>query len=131
LWAGGRCLTITSARPHRDRWLVRFEGVDDRTAAEQLLGVVLAGEPLGALPDDEHWVHELIGAAVVDRAGESLGRVVAVEANPAHDILVLDDGVLVPLVFVVDDRLEERPGLVVVDVPPGLLDVNRPGRDTE
>jgi 16S rRNA processing protein RimM len=130
LWADGRRLTVTSTRPHKDRLLVRFEGVDDRTAAEQLLGVVLAGEPLGALPDGEHWVHELIGAAVVDRAGEPLGRVVAVEANPAHDLLVLDDGVLVPLVFVVDDRAEERPGLVVVDVPPGLLDVNRPGRDT-
>ena len=43
------------------------------------------------------------------------------EVNPAHDLLVLDDGTLVPIVFVVD----QQPGVVVVDVPDGLLDVNR------
>jgi hypothetical protein len=41
--------------------------------------------------------------------------------NPAHDLLVLDESVLVPMVFVVD----ERPGIVIVDPPDGLLDVNR------
>ena len=35
-------------------------------------------------------MHELIGAEVRDRAGSALGRVDAVEANPAHDLLVLD-----------------------------------------
>jgi 16S rRNA processing protein RimM len=44
--------------------------------------------------------------------------VVAVEANPAHDLLVLDDGALVPVVFVV----EHTPGRVVVDPPAGLLE---------
>lgn len=126
LWADGRQLTIASVRRHQDRWLVRFDGVEDRTAAEHLQGSVLTGEPLGSLPADEHWVHELIGATVVDRAGEPLGRVAAVEANPAHDLLVLDDGALVPVVFIVDERIDERPGVVVVDVPSGLLDVNRP-----
>lgn len=128
LWAGGRALTVASARRHQDRWLVRFDGVDDRTAAERLRGVVLTGEALGSLPADEHWVHELIGATVVDRAGEHLGRITAVEANPAHDLLVLEGDVLVPVVFIVDDRIDERPGVVVVDVPAGLLEVNRPAR---
>ena len=43
----------------------------------------------------------------------------AVEANPAHDLLVLEGGALVPVVFVVD----RRDGTVVVDVPEGLLDL--------
>ena len=47
-------------------------------------------------PPGEVWVHELIGAEVRDRAGAVLGRVVAVEANPAHDLLVLDSGALDP-----------------------------------
>jgi 16S rRNA processing protein RimM len=122
LWAGDRALHVAASRVHQGRWLVHFEGVDDRTAAEALRGRVLTGEPLGPLPDDERWVHELIGAEVLDRAGTRLGAVGAVEANPAHDLLVLDDGTLVPVVFVV----EERPGVVVIDPPPGLLDVNRP-----
>jgi 16S rRNA processing protein RimM len=64
-------------------------------------------------------VHELIGARVVDTAGVALGTVVAVEANPAHDLLVLDCGVLVPMPFVA----ERRDDAIVVNVPEGLLDV--------
>ena len=63
-------------------------------------------------------MHALIGSEVVDVAGRAHGRVEAVEANPASDLLVLGDGRLVPLVFVV----ESSAGRVVVDVPAGLLD---------
>jgi len=121
LFAGDREFVVRAARPHGGRWLVQFEGVSDRDAAEALRGVVLSGEPLGPLPEGELWVHELIGSEVSDTTGRRLGRVVAVEANPAHDLLVLDDGALVPMVFVV----EQRDGAVVVDPPAGLLDVNR------
>ncbi len=64
-------------------------------------------------------MHELIGAEVFDKAGARLGSVTAVEANPAHDLLVLDSGALVPIVFV----LEHGDGRVVVDVPEGLFDL--------
>jgi 16S rRNA processing protein RimM len=82
---------------------------------------VLTGDPL---PLDDHgdggelWVHELVGSELLDRAGRVLGRVAAVEANPASDLLVLEDGGLVPMVFVV----EAAAGRVVVDPPAGLLD---------
>jgi 16S rRNA processing protein RimM len=123
LFAGDRELVVNASRPHQGRMLVHFVGVDDRTAAEHLLGVELTAEPLvggdGTLDDDELWVHEVVGAEVVDRAGTPLGRVVAVEANPAHDLLVLDGGALVPMVFVV----EQRDGELVIDPPDGLLDI--------
>jgi 16S rRNA processing protein RimM len=113
-----RELVVASARRHQDRWLVRFEGVDDRTGAEALRGCRLHADELPAGPD-ELWVHQLVGASVVDRAGVLLGRVAAVESNPAHDLLVLDGGALVPLPFVV----EHSPQRVVVDAPDGLLDL--------
>jgi 16S rRNA processing protein RimM len=121
LRAGDRALVVTSARPHQGRWLLRFEGVDDRTAAEALRGVVLRAPALDAdvLDDGEYWVHELVGARVVSVDGRALGTVTAVEANPAHDQLVVDDGALVPMVFVT----EHRDGEVIVDVPDGLFDV--------
>jgi 16S rRNA processing protein RimM len=90
-----------------------------RTAAEGLRGAVLTAEPLDEAPDGEVWVHDIVGAEVVDRAGAPIGVVTAVEANPAHDLLVLEGGTLVPMVFVVD----QQPGRVVVDVPDGLLDL--------
>jgi 16S rRNA processing protein RimM len=123
LYAGERELVVVAARPHQGRMLVRFAGVEDRTAAERLLGVELTADPLAGaadvLVDDELWVHEVVGAEVVDRAGASVGRVTAVEANPAHDLLVLEGGVLVPMVFVV----EQRDGVLVIDPPDGLLDL--------
>jgi 16S rRNA processing protein RimM len=123
LYAGDRELVVASSRPHQGRVLLCFEGVDDRTAAESLLGLELTAAPLGGdeveLDDDELWVHEVVGAEVQDRSGAIVGRVVAVEANPAHDLLVLDGGALVPMVFVV----EQRDGVVVVDPPEGLFDL--------
>jgi len=116
LYLDDRTLVVETARPHQGRWLIRFEGVADRDAAAALRGAVLSAEPLDGEPD-EWWVHELVGAEVVDVGGHHHGRVTAVEANPAHDLLVLEDGALVPVVFVVG----REPGRVVVDPPAGLL----------
>ncbi len=109
-------MEVLAARPHQSGHLVRFAGVDDREAAERMRGTVLFAP---ALEDpDALWVHELIGADVVDLDGNGHGRVVAVEANPASDLLVLEGGGLVPLHFLV----ETSPGRLVVDPPAGLLD---------
>jgi 16S rRNA processing protein RimM len=122
LYGADRELVVASARQHSGRWVVRFEGVDDRSAAEALRNLVLTADPLDA-SEGELWVHELVGAEVRDAAGFALGVVVAVEANPASDLLVLADDVLIPMTFVV----EQGDGTVVVDPPEGLLDVNKRG----
>ena len=113
-------LTLVWATPHQGRWIVAFEGVRDRDGAEALRGTVLMAEPLaGGADDDTLWIHELIGAEVVDVDGRSHGSVEAVEANPASDLLVLPGGKLVPLVFVVGGPTAGR---LVIDPPAGLLD---------
>lgn len=110
-------LTVVDARPHQHRWIFRFAGVDGRSAAEALHGVVLRAEPLD--DPDELWVHDLVGAEVVEeRTGTVRGRCVAVLANPAHDLLELESGALVPVVFVV----RSGDGRVVIDPPDGLFD---------
>jgi 16S rRNA processing protein RimM len=114
--ASGRVLTVTSSRPFQKRWIVAFEDVSDRTTAERLRGTALLAEPV-SLPD-ALWVHELVGSSVEDAHGTPLGTVTSVVANPASDLLELDNGALVPLVFVVD----QGPGRVVVDIPDGLIE---------
>lgn len=101
----------------RERWLVAFEGVEDRTSAENLRGALLRASEI--IEPDALWVHRLIGREVFDRSGARLGIVLAVEANPASDLLVLDGGSLVPLTFLVEHS-EER---LIVDPPEGLLEV--------
>ena len=112
-------LTITASRPHQGKWIVAIEGVHDRTGAEALHGAVLRAEPID--DPDELFAHDVIGAAVVDTAGTACGTVESIQANPAADLLVLDDGNLVPVVFVVERRAD---GTVVIDPPPGLLQLN-------
>ena len=119
VWLGDEPYVIESSRRQQDRFIVRFAGVDDRDAAERLRGKTIFGEALDEAPEGELFVHELIDAVMYDRDGHELGRVVSVEANPAHDLLVLDDGKLVPIVFVVS----HEPGAVVVDLPAGLLEL--------
>ena len=118
LYAEERRLVVTASRPHQHRWLVTFEAVSDRNAAEALLGVVLTADPMATTDDGELWIHDLVGSEVRDPAGSRLGEVIAIEANPASDLLVLDGDRLVPLTFLVD----RAPGVLVVDVPAGLLD---------
>ena len=110
-------MTVVSSRPHQRDWIVLFEGVPDRNAAEELRGLKLLAEPLD--DPDALWVHELVGAVVVDAEGVERGRVTALEPNPASDLLVLDTGHLVPLRFVTD-RAEGR---VTIDPPAGLFDL--------
>jgi 16S rRNA processing protein RimM len=118
LFVDDRALVVAGARRHRGRWLVRFEDVADRAAAEALTGATLRADVLASAPG-ELWVHELVGRPVHDRSTGPLGTVVAVQANPAHDLLVLDGGALVPVVFVTDAGGDA----ILVDVPAGLLDL--------
>ena len=117
-----RALVVESARPHQQNWVVKFRDVDGRDAADELRGERLLAEPVeGGDADESLWVHELIGAEVVDAEGVARGRVEAVQQNPASDILVLDSGALVPLTFVLG--WEERGSRLRVDPPPGLFEL--------
>ena len=119
LRAGEQWLTVAAARPAGARWLVQFTGCADRNAAELLANTDLFAE---ALPDptDGLYVHQLIGAQVVGPSGQQFGRCVAVVANPAHDLLELEDGSLVPTVFITSSH----DGTVVIDPPEGLFDLD-------
>ena len=111
---------MVASRRHQHRWIVAFVDIDDRAAAEGLRGQRLRAVAIEGGEPGDLWVHELVGAEVVTPDGRVHGRVEAVQANPAADLLVLDAGQLVPVSFVVDtDHLPER---LVVDPPAGLLD---------
>ncbi len=113
-------LTVVWSKPFGpDRYIVQFEDVADRTAAENLRGVELEAEPIDV--PDTLWVHELVGATVRDTAGNELGRIESVEANPASDLMVLESGGLIPIRFLTEHDATAH--TVEVDIPEGLLDL--------
>lgn len=110
-------LTVLSAKRHQDRWIVAFAGCTTREHADELRGLVLRAEAV----DDpgELWVHDMVGASVVTVDGDAVGQCVGVIANPAADLIELDSGALVPVVFVVDHTASE----LTIDPPAGLFDL--------
>jgi 16S rRNA processing protein RimM len=112
--AGRRTLTIATVRPQQDRFVVHFEGIDDRNDAEKLTNKFLYAEPVES--EDGLWVHQLIGSNVVDIAGEAWGTCTGVLQNPAHDILEIEGGLLVPAPFIVSTDGDTT----VINPPAGL-----------
>ncbi len=113
-------LEIATVRTHGDRMMVRFLGSENRTDAEALRGTVLKALALPDQDPDDLWIHQLIGATVVDAAGVARGKIRSVIENPAHDILELQDRTLVPTVFITS--VDPAAGVVHVEVPDGILE---------
>ncbi len=116
-FARGGWLTVVAASQHQDRWLVTFEEIRDRLGAQRYTNTPVFAEPLD--DPDELWVHELIGTPVVETDGTPRGTCVAVIETPAADLLELDSGALVPVVFVTE-RSADR---IVIDPPAGLFEL--------
>ena len=119
-------LTLRSVRVHQGIYLLGFEGHPDRTAAEALRGTrLLVAEQDEA--DDEGWREEdLLGFEVVLPDGSRVGTVSALHVRPVQDLLEVrtDHGqVLVPFVEELVPEVDEEQRRVVVDPPPGLLEL--------
>ena len=125
--ADGTLLVVEGARTHRgNRLLVKFEGVDSRSAAELLRGSVYVNEDQRRdLEAGQYWQHELVGCRVLTVAGNDVGEVSGVVGGPAQDLLSVDhEGRtwLVPLVkeIVVEVDIDAR--RITIAPPAGLLD---------
>jgi len=120
VWAG-EWLVVEHSKPANDRWIASFVGRDDRSAVERLVNRTIWAEPI----DDPQavWVHQVIGARVVEVDGTDRGRCVAVVANPADDLLELDSGALVPARFVNEVKASKEGFVVFVDAPVGLFEL--------
>lgn len=122
LWVRDRWFTVTQSAHASGRWRVHLAGIDDRNAAEALAGTTVFAEPLE--DPDALWVHELIGAIVIETNGIDRGHCSAVVANPASDLLELDSGALVPVRFITSVDMSSDVTLVTIDPPDGLFELD-------
>ena len=118
-----------AGRPDRplelERWrtdakslLLKFAGIDSPELARSVLAggyVTIAPEQRDALPKGTHYIDNLVDCAVVNSAGELLGRIAEVVSMPTTDVYVVrgpKGEALVPAVG--DFVVEIVPGRVVV-----------------
>jgi 16S rRNA processing protein RimM len=119
----GRQLRVARSTEQPDGLLVTFDGIDDRNAAEGLVGAYCT-VPLvdaRALPADRYYHFQLVGLRVFDVHGDrDLGEVAEVLTYPANDVLRVTNGsheVLIPMVRSVVRAIAPSEGRITVDLP--------------
>jgi 16S rRNA processing protein RimM len=121
-----RTLVAASVRSHHADLLVKFDGIDDRDAAEALQGVTFHVEAAQrrSLGEREYWPDQLIGCSVV-AVDRELGTVSGVEFGAGQDRLVVEtaDGrhVEVPLVDAIVEEIDLEAMVVRMAPPEGLF----------
>src|SRR4051812_27067295 len=93
LYVGGAERRLLAIRDSGKTAVARFEGVNDRSAAEGLRGSLIEVEraALAPLEAGEYYHVDLIGLPAEDRDGRPVGSVVAVENYGAGDLLEIED----------------------------------------
>ena len=128
-----RRFVVDSMREHSGRLLVRLEGVASRDAADALRGslfVVDAADLPEIEEPDEFYDHQLEGLRVRTTAGHDVGVVAEVLHTAAGEILAVRpiEGdvpeILVPFVGAIVTSVSLADGLVEIDPPEGLLDLD-------
>ena len=119
---------VATTRPFMDGWLVRFEEVADRTAAERWRDVwlLLPEDELEPAGEDEVYIHDLVGLAVRLTSGEAVGVVRQVYELPQGLMLDVDrpgrPAALVPFLEEIVRDLDRETRTLVIDPPDGLLE---------
>jgi 16S rRNA processing protein RimM len=129
----GRVFEIESLRPAKNHFVARLAGIGDRNTAERLtnLKLYVPRERLPAPEEADEFYHsDLIGLAVVDRAGERLGTVVAIHNFGAGDLIEVRPDTASNTEFVQFDEtnvpaVDLAAGHIVVDPPQGLFKTDR------
>ena len=86
-----REVRVEQGRRHAKTVIAKLAGVDDREAAMQLIGALIAIRPdqLQALGEGEYYWRDLIGCRVVNTEGIELGTVRRLMETGANDVLVV------------------------------------------
>lgn len=125
---GARRFTVQIDRAVDKGLIGRLSGVRSKEDADALKGTRLYAEraALPQLPDDEYYYSDLIGLAVVDPGGGTLGTVKAVLNHGATDILEVklpgsSETVLLPFTQEAVPTVDLGAQRIVADPPEGVF----------
>ena len=128
--ADGRIFTVAAIRPAKIVVVVRFKQIASREAAEAVTGTELFIDR-SALPDDldddEFYHADLIGLAVRDETGSSIGKVAAIQNFGGGDIVEVALAgrrtVMIPFTLAAIPEISVRDGFIRIDsASAGLVD---------
>lgn len=115
-------VTVEASQWQGSKMLMKLSGVESIEAAQQLKWEFLSvpADSEMEMEEDQFLVEDLVGLKVVTVDGLELGKVDAVEAYPAQDILVIGD-LMIPFVEQFVKEIDEEAGTIKVELIPGML----------
>jgi 16S rRNA processing protein RimM len=127
--------------PHKGGIVLHFSGVDSISAAEALKGLIVAipRAERAPLAEDEVYIGDLIGCALVDVAGAAPAVVGEIEnvdrtAGPVALLVVRSPGsaeeILIPFARSYSRSIDLEARRVEMALPEGLIDLNLPGKSS-
>ncbi len=121
-----RCYPVEKLRRHGRALLLKLDGCDDRSGADELRGMLVQVPIEKAVPLEkgEYYHFQLIGVRVETESGQWLGRVVEVLDTGANDVYVVrgpQGEVLLPAVDDVVLELDLELRRMVVHLLQGML----------
>ena len=128
LFGDGSARVVEEAWFHQDALIFKFAGVDSISAAENYQGqeVRVPFSERAHLSPGEFYHSDLIGCQVRDRStGSPIGTVTGFEDGGSSGLLQLGPEVLIPFTAAICVEIAPERGEILVDLPEGLLDVNR------
>jgi 16S rRNA processing protein RimM len=123
---------VESVREHARAWVFKFRGVDTISDAELLAGaeIRIPFSERAVLGQGEHYLSDLIGCEVRERrTGDLVGQVTGWQDAGGAGLLEVGGGkepLLVPIARNICVEIDTRAKRIVVELPEGLRDLNRP-----
>jgi len=130
--AAAQEMTLTSGRqlPGRSLFIVRFKGVDSRSAAEALVGqtLLVSSNDRPELEEGEFHLLDLVGLeARLNTHDNTLVGTVSDLISGGNDLLEITrpDGrkLLIPFVEQIVPEVHQKQGWLLITPPPGLLEL--------
>lgn len=125
---GSRRFDLTLERPVKGGFAATLSGVETKEQADALRGTRLYAlrAQLPSLPDDEYYHADLIGLAVLDTGGATLGRVKSVLNHGAGDLLEIEGPglkttALLPFTRAAVPTVDLGAGRIIADPPEGIF----------
>jgi 16S rRNA processing protein RimM len=125
---GLRELKLIGYRPFQGYVLLKFDGINDLTAAEALgRGLIfIPKQERPQLPPGRYYYDEIEGLKVFTVNGELLGTVVQIIETGSNDVYCVENDcgaqILIPALKSVIQEINLGQGKMVVVLPPGLLE---------
>jgi 16S rRNA processing protein RimM len=121
---------VERARAFKDGWLVKFEGIEDKNAADRCRGVELSADESVLEPPDENEVYldELTGMTVRDEPHGELGTVAGYYELPQGLVLEMRGEKWradIPFNEAFVSEVNRNSRLIIVKLPEGLLEPAR------